>query len=67
MDASLLDIVEGPDGNASRWMMLGLTGVRTDGTVIRWASRRDGSIVRTTDREPKSSIFHAVQSLVRVL
>jgi hypothetical protein len=25
--------------------------VRTDGTVDRWASRRDGSIVRTADRE----------------
>jgi len=55
-------------------MMLGLTGVRTvwhvvrrDGTVVRWASGRDGSIVRTADREPKSLIFHAVQSLLRVL
>jgi len=55
-------------------MMLGLTGVRmvwhivrTDGTVVRWTSGRDGSIVRTADREPKSLIFHAVQSLLRVL
>jgi hypothetical protein len=44
--------------------MLGLTSVRTvwhvvrtDGTVVRWASGRDGSIVWMTDREPKSSIF----------
>jgi hypothetical protein len=55
-------------------MMLCLTGVRTvwqvvrtDGTVVRWASGRDGSIVRTADREQKSLIFHAVQSLLRVL
>jgi hypothetical protein len=55
-------------------MMLGLTGVRTvrhvvrtDGIVDRWASERDGSIVRTVDRELKSLIFHAVQSLLRVL
>jgi hypothetical protein len=27
--------------------------VRTDGTVDRWASRRDGTVVRTADREPK--------------
>jgi hypothetical protein len=47
---------------SSRRMMLGLTGVRTVwyvvrtyGTVVRWASGRDGSIVRTADREPKSS------------
>jgi hypothetical protein len=47
---------------SSGWMMLGLTGVRavwhivrTDGTVVRWASGRDGSIVRMADREPKSS------------
>jgi hypothetical protein len=59
---------------ASGRMMLGLTGVwtvwhvvLTDWTVVRWASGRDGSIVWTTDREPKSSIFHAVQSLLRVL
>jgi hypothetical protein len=39
-------------------MMLGLTGVqtvryvvRTDGTVDRWASERDFSIVRTADRD----------------
>jgi hypothetical protein len=55
-------------------MMFGLTGVRTvwhvvrtDGTVVKCASGRDGSIVRTTDRETKSSIFHTVQSLLRVL
>jgi hypothetical protein len=43
-------------------MMLGLTSVRTvchvvwsDGTMVRWASGRDGSIVRTADRELKSS------------
>jgi uncharacterized membrane protein len=61
--------------------MLGLTCVRTvwhvvrtvwhvvrmDRTVVGWASGRDGLIVRTADREPKSSIFHAVQSLLRVL
>jgi hypothetical protein len=31
--------------------MLGLSGVRTDGTVDRWASGRDGTIVRTADRD----------------
>jgi hypothetical protein len=43
-------------------MMLGLTGIRTvwhvvwsDGTVVRWAFGWDGSIVRTADRESKSS------------
>jgi len=43
-------------------MMLGLSGVRTvwhvvrtDGTVVSCVSRRDGSIVRTADRELKSS------------
>jgi hypothetical protein len=41
-------------------MMLGLSGVRTvwhvvrtDGTVDRWASVRDGTIIRTADREPE--------------
>jgi hypothetical protein len=41
-------------------MMLGLSGVRTvrhvvrtDGIVDRWASGRDGTIVRTADREPE--------------
>jgi hypothetical protein len=29
----------------------GMSSVRTDGTVDRWASGRDGSIVRTADRE----------------
>jgi hypothetical protein len=55
-------------------MMLGLIGVRTvwhvvrtDGTVVRCASGQDGSIVRTTNRELKSSFFHSVQSLLRVL
>jgi len=66
----------GPDGKctSSGRMMLGLTGVRTvrhvvrtDGTVDRWASGRDGTVFRTADRESKSSIFHVVQSLLRVL
>jgi outer membrane lipoprotein-sorting protein len=38
-------------------MMLGLTGVRTVwyvGIVDRWASRRDGTIVRTTNRDSKN-------------
>jgi hypothetical protein len=35
--------------------------------VVRWASGWDGSIIQTADREPKSSIFHALQSLLRVL
>jgi hypothetical protein len=56
----LLDTVWGPDGmnTSSGWMMLiclrgsdGRHVVRTDGTVDRWASGRDGSIVRTADRE----------------
>jgi hypothetical protein len=41
-------------------MMLGLSGiqtewhvVRTDGTVDKWESGQDGSIVRTADKEPK--------------
>jgi hypothetical protein len=40
--------------------MLGLTSVRTvrhvvrtDGTVDKWVSGRDGTIVRTADREPE--------------
>jgi hypothetical protein len=40
-------------------MMLGLSGIRTvwhvirtDGTMDRWVSRRDGRVVRTADREP---------------
>jgi len=43
-------------------MMLGLTSfravwhvVRTNGTVVRWVSGRDGLIVRMPDEEPKSS------------
>jgi hypothetical protein len=59
---------------SSGQMMLGLTGVRTvwhvirtDGIVVRWASGQDDSIVRTDDKEPKSLIFHAVQSLLKML
>jgi ribosomal protein L24E len=37
------------------WRPDGMALVRTDGTVVRCASERDGSIVRTADREPKSS------------
>jgi hypothetical protein len=47
---------------SSGLMMLGPTGVRTvwhvvrtNGLVVRCASRRDGSIVRMAEREPKSS------------
>jgi hypothetical protein len=56
----LLDTVWGPDGmnTSSGWMMLICLGgpdgrhvVRMDGTVDRWASGRDGSIVRRADRE----------------
>jgi hypothetical protein len=56
----LLDTVWGPDGmnTSSRWMMLICLGgpdgrhvVRTNGTVDRWASGWDGSIVQTADRE----------------
>jgi hypothetical protein len=43
---------------SSRRMMLGLSGVqtvwhvvRTDGTVDRWASGRDGTIIQTADKE----------------
>jgi hypothetical protein len=52
----------GPDekGTSSGRMILGLTGIRTvryvvrmDGTVDRWASGRDGLIVRMVDREPE--------------
>jgi hypothetical protein len=79
MDASWIKTSQHSGGSgqkctSSERMMLGLTGVRTvwhvvrtNGTVVRWASERDVSIVRTADREPKSSIFHAVQSLLRVL
>jgi outer membrane lipoprotein-sorting protein len=42
-------------------MILGLTGVQTvwhvvltDGTVVRWAFRRDGTIVRTAGRDSKN-------------
>jgi len=35
-------------------MMLGLTGVRTDGIVDRWTSGRDGTIVRTADRDSEN-------------
>jgi hypothetical protein len=71
-DASWIETSRNSGGSGR--MMLGLTGVRTvwhvfrtDGTVVRWASGRAGSIVLTADREPKSSIFHAVQSLLREL
>jgi hypothetical protein len=56
----LLDTVWGPDGmntSSEQMMLISLGGsdgrhvVRTDGTVDRWASGRDGSIVRTADRE----------------
>jgi hypothetical protein len=42
-------------------MMLGLSGVRTvrhvvrmDGTLDKWASGQDGTIVRTADRDSKN-------------
>jgi hypothetical protein len=42
-------------------MILGLTGIRTvrhifwmDGTVDRWASGRDGTIVQTTDGDSEN-------------
>jgi hypothetical protein len=66
----------GPDGKwtSSGRMMLGLTGVRTvwyvvrtDGTVVRWASRRDGTIVRMAGRELKTSVLKAVQNLLTSL
>jgi hypothetical protein len=56
----LLDTVWGLDGmntSSGRMMLVCLsvrTGwhvVQTDGTVDRWASGRDGSIIRTADRE----------------
>jgi hypothetical protein len=56
----LLDTVWGPDGmntSSGRMMLVCLVGtdgrhvVRTDGIVDRWASGRDGSIVRTADKE----------------
>jgi len=56
----LLDTVWGLDEmntSSGRMMLICLGGpnsrhvVRTDGTVDRWASGRDGSIVRTADRE----------------
>jgi hypothetical protein len=56
----LLDTVWGPDGmntSSGRMMLVCLSVrtrghvVRTDGTVDRWASGPDGSIVRTADRE----------------
>jgi hypothetical protein len=78
-DASWIDTSRHSGGSerkcmSSGRMMLGLIGVRTvwhvvrtNGSVVRWSSGRDGSIVRTADREPKSSIFHSIQSLLRVL
>jgi hypothetical protein len=56
----LLDTVWGPDKmntSSGRMMLICLGGpdgrhvVQTNGTMDRWASRRDGSIVRTDDRE----------------
>jgi hypothetical protein len=56
----LLDTVWGPDGmntSSGRMMLIYLGSpdyrhvVRTDGTVDRWASGQDGSIVRTANRE----------------
>jgi hypothetical protein len=56
----LLDTVWGPDEmntSSGRMMLICLGGpngrnvIRTDGTVDRWASGRDGSIVQTADRE----------------
>jgi hypothetical protein len=48
-------------------MMLGLTGVwtvwyvvQTDGTVVRWASGQDDSIVQTAGTEPKTFVLKAV-------
>jgi len=45
--------------------------VRTEMYVVRtddaWSDWRPDSMARHPDREPKSSIFHAVQSLLRVL
>jgi hypothetical protein len=48
----VLDTVCGPDGmnTSSRWMMLICLG-GPDRIVDRWASGREGSIVRTADRE----------------
>jgi len=55
-------------------MMRGLTGdqtvryvVRTDGTVDKWTSGRDDTIVRTTGREPKTSVLKAMQNLLTSL
>jgi hypothetical protein len=53
----------GPDGKYTSFgrMMLGLSGVRTvrhvvltDGTLDKWASGRDGTIFRTTDRDSEN-------------
>jgi len=53
----------GPNGKCtlSGRMILGLTGIRTvrhifwmDGTVDRWASGRDGTIVQTTDGDSEN-------------
>jgi hypothetical protein len=48
----LLDAIWGPDGintSSGRMMLVCLGGL--DGIVHRWASGRDGSIVRTADKE----------------
>jgi hypothetical protein len=54
---------------SSRRMILGMSGVRTiwhivqtDGTVDRWESGRDGTIVRTADRNRRFSDLQAESS-----
>jgi hypothetical protein len=56
---------------SSRWMMLGLSGLRTvwyvvqmDGTVDRWASGRDGTVVRMADREPTFLTVESSETLL---
>jgi hypothetical protein len=64
LEQKLLDTVKGPNEKLRRpngWCLvwLGVRTVRhvvqTDGTVDKWASRRDGTIVRMADKEPNSS------------
>jgi len=45
------DVSSRPDDAGLSSVRTGRHVVRTDGTVDRWASRRDGSIVQTADRE----------------
>jgi hypothetical protein len=45
----------------------GLSGVRTDETVERWASERDNTSSRRLTGNLKSYIFFAVQSLLKML